>query len=127
MDQFDEQQVAQVLNEANGCPCTAWELCRYSKASGALVLCSADSSGSSSTYLIFRKPQLVRLPWRVEGPQFVIDRSHGSEAAGVPPAALPAGRHHRILVRSQGRDFYIVCQGVAFYQVAEDGEIDAIE
>jgi hypothetical protein len=93
------RSVWQALIRANELRRVQWHCGPFSAEGNTLGLCAYPAR-----YLVFRGTRFVQLPFRPIEPEF---------------SATEEGSLLRVLIRSQGKEFFVLCEDVAFYDQIE--------
>lgn len=93
-----------------------WRCWAYSEAAGRLVLHgrSADAEARDS-FLVFREPEVVRMPWQLDDRNFRVDPSLPQSMADAAPGAT--GDRLRVILdgNGPGTPEYVICREVTIY------------
>jgi hypothetical protein len=112
-----KHDICHVLDQASQLKNTTWKCWVYTATSKILVLCAYRPAFSVVGYMVFRAPSYVCLPWVFEAAEFHrLDSDAPGEKRDAPRGAATGPLFH-IAIRSEGREFRVVCEGVAFYQI----------
>src|SRR3712207_3313747 len=90
-----DRSVWQALVRANELRHEQWRCGPFTAKGNTLGLCAFPHR-----YLVFRGTRFVRLPFRPIEPEF---------------SATEEGDLLRVLIRSHGKEFFVLCEDVAFY------------